>query len=114
MESKDKFIESLNDRIYEPIFKEVEKILFDKIGYDIDMLKVKSNSQGYVYPRMIFAYLCREKGLTLERIGKKINRNHATISFYLKNFDSYYKSDKIFKILVDTINAQLKEIENGV
>lgn len=110
MESKDKFVERLDNIVYEPIFKDVEKIIFDKIGYDIDMLKVKSNSQGYVYPRMIFSYLCKEKGLTIERIGKKINRNHATISFYLKNFESYYKSDKIFKILVDVI---VKDVNNG-
>lgn len=110
MKSKDTFVERLNDMVYEPIFKEVEKIMFDKIGYNIDMLKVKSKSQGYVYPRMIFSYLCREKGLTIERIGKKINRNHATISFYLNNFESYYKSDKIFKILVDVI---VKNKENG-
>ena len=108
---KDKFIEELELKVNEPILKEVEAILIDKLGYDINMLKVKSNSQGYVYPRMIFSYLCRRKGLTTTLIGKVLNRDHSTISIYLNNFESYYKSDKIFKILVDVI---VKDVNNGI
>ena len=101
--SKDTFIEGLEVKANEPIFREVEAILIDKLGYDIEMLKVKSNSQGYVYPRMIFSYLCNRRGLGITAIGKKINKDHSTIASYLSKFDSYYKSDKIFKILVDVI-----------
>ena len=86
-----------------PTIKEVETIMISKLGYDLQMLGVKSNTRGYVYPRMIFSYICRKKGVTLEVIGKAIHRDHSTISGYLRNFESYYKSDKVFKILVDVI-----------
>ena len=37
--SKDTFIEGLEVKANEPIFREVEAILIDKLGYDIEMLK---------------------------------------------------------------------------
>lgn len=101
--SKDKYIEELEERANEPLYKEVESIIYTNLGYDMDMLRCKCNSPGYIYPRMIFSYLCRKKGLTLTSIAKRLHRDHSTISNYLKNFDIYYENDKIFKILVNTI-----------
>lgn len=101
--NKDKYLEKLEDKFNEPFFKEIEDIIYKELGYNIDMLRFKSNSSGYVFPRMIFSYLCRKKGLTLTSIGRRLNRDHSTISNYLKNFDIYYENDKIFKILVNTI-----------
>lgn len=101
--SKGEFFDEIELLSVEPIFKEIEKIMIDNLGYDIEMLKTKANSKGYVYPRMIFSYLCSQKGLGITIIGKKLNRDHSTIAHYLKNYDSYYKYDKIFKIIADAI-----------
>ena len=101
--SKGEFFDEVELLSVEPIFKEVEKIVLDSLGYDMEMLKTKTNSKGYVYPRMIFSYLCSQRGLGITIIGKRLNKDHSTIAHYLKNYDSYYKYDKIFKIIADAI-----------
>lgn len=103
-QEKDEFIEELKVKVYDKQFKEAEQIVFDKFGYDIEMLKIQSHSQRIVYIRMIFSYICVRKGIPITIIGKKLGKAHSSISVYISNFDVYYKSDKLFKILVDSIN----------
>lgn len=103
-QEKDEFIEELKVKVYDKQFKEAEQIIFDKFGYNIEMLKIPSHSQRIVYIRMIFSYICVRKGIPITIIGKKLGKTHSSISVYISNFDVYYKSDKLFKILVDSIN----------
>ena len=105
--------DNIEEILYLPIFKDIEIAFKETLGYDIERLKIKSNTQVYVYPRIIFSYLCRRENISLRIIGKKIGKDHSSISGYLAKYDAYYKNDKIFKLLADAIINKYKEIKNG-
>lgn len=57
----------------------------------------------YVNARMTYAFFMRKKGFSLERIGRFIGKDHATIVHYLKNIDWYMKTDPAFKNRFDAV-----------
>lgn len=111
--SKDKLIEDIEDVAFLPLFRDIERAMKESIGLDMEMLKKKSNTQSVVYPRMIFSYLCRQEGVGYRIIGNKINKKHSSVVIYVGNFNAYYKSDIVFKLLADAVMNKYKEIKNG-
>lgn len=111
---KDKIDILIEDKIYLPIFAPIEKAIFDAIGIDYDILINKNRFKHYVYARIIFCHLCREKGITMEIIGRRIKRNHSTITHLVAQYDGLYQYDKIFKVLANAVLNELKKIENGI
>lgn len=63
----------------------------------------KSNQRIYLFPRMIVAYHLRTQGRTVSDIGFMLNRNHSTISYYLKKYDDEYRFNEDFRNLADEI-----------
>ena len=100
-------------KAYNSIFQPIEDAIFDTLGVDNSVLKNKVKSKIYTYSRMIFSYLCRSKGLTLQVIGCRINKDHSTIVYYLSQYEDNYKYDKVFICLANAVMKRLKEIENG-
>ena len=72
-------------------------------------MRTNSRETDYVYPRMIYARVCLKRGISLTQIGKRLNRNHATISSYLKKYEDYYKYNLYFKKLADDIMKKYKQ-----
>lgn len=112
-QNEEEYIDGLEDIIFRPIFKDIDIALKDTIGYDSDKLKIKSNAQALVYPRIIFSYLCRKENVSLRVIGKKIGKDHSTVSGYLVKFETYYKNEKVFKLIADAVINKYKEIKDG-
>ena len=100
-------------KVFEPIFKTVEQALINALGYDIELLKLKNNSPLVAYPRMIFSYLCIEKGIPHKLVGKKIKRDRTTILSQLQSYNRYYGNDKTFTLMANVVIKCLKEIEYG-
>lgn len=66
-----------------------------------DMCKI-DKSRKLAYPRQIYAYIAKNhSGKSFEKIGKKINRYHATIQFSVRKI----KSEK------DLYSSTLKDIQ---
>ena len=65
----------------------------------------KSNKRAYLFPRMIVAYHLRTQGWTVTNIGCMLNRDHSTISYYLKKYDVEYRLNEDFRNLADEILA---------
>ena len=91
------------------LFSIIDECFNDILGVDIDFLRTNSRETDYVYPRMIYARVCLKRGISLTQIGKRLNRNHSTISSYLKKYDDYYKYDLYFKKLADDIMKKYKQ-----
>lgn len=53
--------------------------------------------------RIIFAHMARAWNVTLIDIGKQINRHHASVIRYLRDYDDNYKYDKYFQNAVDAV-----------
>jgi chromosomal replication initiation ATPase DnaA len=111
--NEEEYIEGIEDVIFHPIFKVIDIALKDTIGYNSNTLKIKSNAQALVYPRIIFSYLCRKENVPLRVIGKKIGKDHSTVSGYLVKFETYYENEKVFKLIADAVINKYKEIKDG-
>jgi len=73
------------------IFKAIEKIT----GINKEELTSKARHRPIVEGRYLFAYIIKKKtNLTLNQIGKLLNKDHCSIIFYNKQMDNYIKSDK--------------------
>jgi len=57
-----------------------------------------------VYARSIYYKLYRtiDPAITLEKIGKTVNKDHSTVVYGLKRFEQDYLYDKKFKFLYDS------------
>ena len=53
----------------------------------------KTRTRNHVDARLVYSYILRNRGASLQRIAKSINKNHATILYLLKNAPSYLKQD---------------------
>ena len=63
---------------------------------ECDILK-KSRLRKDVDGRMIFAQVLHSKGLTKSAIGRIMNKNHATIVYYIRKIEGYLRHDEIMR-----------------
>jgi chromosomal replication initiation ATPase DnaA len=54
-------------------------------------INIKTRKRNNVEARMIFSKILREDGSTLQAIGKAINKDHATIIYYVNQASSLIK-----------------------
>jgi len=61
----------------------------------------KTNEE--VYARMIFFKICKiiDCTITSTKLGKSVNKDHATVLYSLKKFEQFYTYDKKFKTMYD-------------
>jgi len=73
------------------------KSLADKVSRHLDVdIRSKRRKRECVYARVIYYKLCKEyTHHTLERIGREVNKDHASVYVGLKQFASmaYYKDN---------------------
>lgn len=76
--------------------------------FDIDNLAVKKRQSNFVMARKIYGILCRtHTNYSLSTIGQVIERDHATVLHYLKEYKTWKKFPKAF----DYEMSRLGEIE---
>ena len=76
-------------------------------------LKHSGRKRENVYKRAFVAKHLRTYGLTTARIGEKLDKDHATIIYYLKLYD-IYKDDYLFLDLIYPLNEILNFNPQGV
>jgi len=77
----------------------VEKIK-QETGIDVTL---KGRKREHIEMKVLASFLFRQKGLSLQQIGKELNLNHATIIHHLKNYES-----------VKYYNSKIQELENTI
>lgn len=70
-------------------------------------LKSKSRKRELVYTRNILYKHLRNKGISLQAIGKMFNRDHATVLFGLNQYDRLINYDD-FKELQESVCNRLE------
>ena len=77
-------------------------------------LKEKNRVINNVNARMCFGFLMRLRGYSFSKIGKIIDRDHATIMHYTNKIDMYLKTDEDFKKKFNLVKEELdqKRIDN--
>jgi len=63
-----------------------------------------------VYARKIFTQLTREAGLTVQAIGKLIQRSHATVIYYLRTYENDYNYTPEFRSIANKVKDYLKKL----
>ena len=62
------------------------------------------------YCRFIWARHLRLQGLSLKEIGNRLNKNHATVSYYDRKYDENYRFNPEFRELADWFNIVKEEM----
>jgi hypothetical protein len=60
-------------------------------------IESKSRKRGIVDGRKVYSKILRDLGYSYELIGSTINKDHATIMHYVKDIDSLFEFDNVFK-----------------
>lgn len=89
---------------------EIEKALEIIQEYD---LTSKSRKREKVYKRAFVTKYLRSYGISFEKIGRMLNKNHATCVHYVNLFDTY-KEDDYFLLLVNPLDEMLYFNENSL
>jgi len=69
------------------------KGIIDRV-FNVDMT-MPTRKRDFVYSKMVFSKIMRDRGCRLELIGSFIKRDHATIVYYTKIIDSLFSQDAI-------------------
>lgn len=73
----------------------LKEIIQEEFDIDVDS---NSRLRSVVEARMIYGKILRNHGWTMCRIGRTINRNHATIVHYVKRYNDSIKFDKHYDL----------------
>ena len=75
--------------------------------YKLD-ITTKSRQNQYIEARAVYYYILREKfKYTLGAIAKIMNKNHATILHFTKQFDSWINHDRMLRYDYSQIEARI-------
>jgi len=77
-------------------------------------LRRNTRQRPYVNARATMSYLLRQKGYSLQAIGRILNKNHATIINLTKNFEWYLKSDPEFRHIYQNIAYEIAENDDAI
>ena len=90
--------------------EEILKVICRELVMDFDEVKTrKTRLKEFVYTRQLYAYFCKKyTNESLTKIGKFINKDHATAIYSDKQIKCFYDVDKVIKRDVDKINTILK------
>jgi chromosomal replication initiator protein len=91
--------------------EDVRALVCQYFKVDPSSLQSKSRKSIHAYPRNVYVYLCRQHThVTVEDIGKSINRNHSTILYACETVERKIKLDLKVKNQVDFLGQKLKRI----
>lgn len=81
----------ISDKIKKEM-KDLEEIINKVFSVEIisDIRK-----RDYVYGRMVFSYIMKERGHRLEIIGSYIGKDHSTITYYNQTLTNLFEQDPI-------------------
>lgn len=89
---------------------ELKRIINDVFYIELDS---KNRKRGTVDARKVYSKILKEAGYSYELIGKTINKDHATVLYYIKNLDSILMYDKILRDkYIACKNSFIKETES--
>lgn len=74
------------------------------------ILKSKSRKKIHAFPRNVYIYLCRNfTEMTVEEIGKSINRSHSTVVYAYETIEKKMKTDLKVRNQVNFLGDKLRD-----
>jgi hypothetical protein len=81
-------------RQIEPEMIQLKVIVNKKFGLD---LNTNTRKRDYVNARLVYAKILRERGYTHESIARSLNRDHATIIYYVRCASNIFMQDRFLE-----------------
>lgn len=78
----------------EPEMLQLKSIVSKKFGVDINK---HTRKRDYVNARLVYAKILRERGYTHESIARSLNKDHATIIYYVRCAMHIFMQDKFLE-----------------
>ncbi len=87
-----------------------KKLVCQYFKIDPLLLKSKSRKKIHSFPRNVYIYLCRNyTDMTVEEIGKTINRSHSTVVYAYETIEKKMKTDQKVRNQVNFLSEKLRE-----
>jgi len=94
--------------------EEVKNLVCQYFKVQPEILESKSRRKVHAYPRNIYVYLCRHHtDMTVEDIGRSLNRNHSTVLYASEVIEHKMKVDKKLRNQVEFLSRKLKDLTHG-
>lgn len=106
-------MESSIKKMEDDIINLLQECMKESFNIDFENLKIDSGKSKKVDFKCIFCYNCWNLGVSTISIGKRINKHHSTVFYYINKYEDLYEYDKDFRELADRFNNKLKEIQDG-
>jgi chromosomal replication initiator protein len=91
--------------------EDVRALVCQYFKVDPSALQSKSRKNIHAYPRNVYVYLCRRHtDVTVEDIGRSINRNHSTVLYACEALERKMKLDLKVKNQIDFLEQKLKSM----
>jgi chromosomal replication initiator protein len=91
--------------------EDIRNLVCQYFKVEPQMLESKSRKKIHSYPRNVYVYLCRQHtGMTVEDIGKTLNRNHSTVLYASEVIEHKMKVDKKVRNQVEFLVRKLKDL----
>ena len=91
-------------------FEYIKEAIYEGTGVTFAEITGESRDQKTVFARIIFAHLCRtQEGATVQRIAEEMNRSHATVIYYLRQFQQDILYTPSFRRRVEEVKDKLKD-----
>lgn len=87
--------------------KKLIEVIKEVTGLDFDQYTDKSREKNKVYARMIFSVQMFKDWNGISSTGRIINRDHATVLYYLKKYPDEVRYNKEFRELAERVEDRL-------
>jgi len=86
------------------------KTVADVFGATPEDIKGKRRTKPIADARAVCFFLLRKTGMTVENVGKKLNRHHTTVVLGTKKVESLLSFDKAFIKQVEQVLDKVPEL----
>jgi len=91
--------------------EDIRSVVCQYFKVDPLALASKSRKKTHSYPRNVYIYLCRRlTAMTVEEIGKTLNRNHSTILYASEMIEHKMKVDNKVRNQIEFLSRKLKGV----
>ena len=113
-EAIDKAIEVLDDGTVLPDVSGIIRAVCRETDVTEEQVMGNVRLRRYAEARAMVAWLCRRHmRLTMPRIGKAMNRTHATVVYYLREVEEWLRYPRLNPECVEILKKLDKELDNG-
>ncbi len=104
---QDMILDTTNNTTPEKIITEVAR----NTGVTVEDIRSKKRGAKISYARLMTAYIMREilKDMTLEEIGKEVNRDYSTVVYYIQQVEENMMTDSYYKSTVNDIISFIRD-----